>query len=73
MVKNPPSNAGDAGSIPGQGTKTPQAMGRSQKKKKERSSEFLKLIYAINLAKTVCLIFFQRRIRHFKSLGQCLT
>ena len=23
MVKNPSSNAGDAGSVPGQGTKTP--------------------------------------------------
>ena len=28
MVKNPPSNAGDAGSIPGQGTKIPHAMGQ---------------------------------------------
>ena len=27
MVKNPPSNAGDAGSIPGQGTKIPHASG----------------------------------------------
>ena len=27
MVKNPPSNAGEVGSIPGQGTKIPQAMG----------------------------------------------
>ena len=26
VVKNPPCNAGDAGSIPGQGTKTPQAL-----------------------------------------------
>ena len=25
VVKNPPSNAGDAGSIPGRGTKIPQA------------------------------------------------
>ena len=25
VVKNPPSNAGNAGSIPGQGTKIPQA------------------------------------------------
>ena len=25
VVKNPPSNAGDKGSIPGQGTKTPHA------------------------------------------------
>ena len=28
MVKNPPSNAGDAGSIPGQGTKIPHATGQ---------------------------------------------
>ena len=27
MVKNPPSSAGDAGSIPGQGTKIPHAVG----------------------------------------------
>ena len=27
VVKNPPSNARDAGSIPGQGTKTPHAAG----------------------------------------------
>ena len=28
MVKNPPSNARDAGSIPGQGTKIPHAAGQ---------------------------------------------
>ena len=28
MVKNPPSDAGDAGSIPGQGTKIPHAAGQ---------------------------------------------
>ena len=28
VVKNPPSNAGDAGSIPGQGTKIPHAVGQ---------------------------------------------
>ena len=28
MVKNPPSNAGDLGSIPGQGTETLRAMGQ---------------------------------------------
>ena len=28
MLKNPPSNAGDTGSIPGQGTKIPQAAGQ---------------------------------------------
>ena len=28
VVKNPPSNAGDVGSIPGRGTKIPHAMGQ---------------------------------------------
>ena len=28
VVKNPPSNAGDAGSIPGQGNKIPRATGQ---------------------------------------------
>ena len=28
LVKNPPSNAGDMGSIPGWGTKIPHAMGQ---------------------------------------------
>ena len=28
VVKNPPSNAGDAGSIPGRGTKIPHAAGQ---------------------------------------------
>ena len=28
MVKNPPSNAGDAGLIPGEGTKIPHAAGQ---------------------------------------------
>ena len=28
MVKNPPSSAGDKGSIPGQGTKNPHAAGQ---------------------------------------------
>ena len=28
VVKNPPYNAGDAGSIPGQGTKIPHAAGQ---------------------------------------------
>ena len=28
MVKNPPSKAGDVGSAPGQGTKSPQAAGQ---------------------------------------------
>ena len=29
VVKNPPSNAGDVGSIPGWGTKIPCAMGKT--------------------------------------------
>ena len=33
VVKHPPANAGDTGSIPGQGTKIPQAMGHHQKKR----------------------------------------
>ena len=28
VVKNPPSNAGDVGSIPGRGTKIPRATGQ---------------------------------------------
>ena len=28
VAKNPPYNAGDAGSVPGQGTKIPHAMGQ---------------------------------------------
>ena len=28
MIKSPPSNAGDVGSDPGQGTKGPQAVGQ---------------------------------------------
>ena len=28
VVKNPPSSAGDAGSVPGQGTKIPHAAGQ---------------------------------------------
>ena len=28
VVKNPPSNAGDAGSVPGRGTKIPHAAGQ---------------------------------------------
>ena len=34
VVKNPPSNTGDVGSIPGQGTKIPRAVPHSQKEKK---------------------------------------
>ena len=41
MVKNPPSNAGDVGSIPGRGTKIPHATGqlspRAATKQKERN------------------------------------
>ena len=31
VVKNMPSNAGDTGSIPGQGTKIPHAMGQLER------------------------------------------
>ena len=37
VVNNLPSNAGDAGSIPGWGTKIPQAAQLGQKKKKSKS------------------------------------
>ena len=30
VVKNPPSNAGDMGSIPGQGTEIPHAVGHQR-------------------------------------------
>ena len=43
MVKNLPSNAGDVGSIPGQGTKSPHAATKtrhSQKKKKKKKKKF---------------------------------
>ena len=39
MVKTPPSNAGGAGSIPGGGTKIPQALGCSQKVKKKKKKK----------------------------------
>ena len=35
VVKTPPSNARDGGSIPGQGTKIPQATQLNQERKKE--------------------------------------
>ena len=35
VVKNLPSNAGNKGSIPGQGTKIPHAVGRNQKLNKK--------------------------------------
>ena len=35
VVKNPPCNAGDAGLIPGQGTKIPHAVWLGQKKRKK--------------------------------------
>ena len=38
VVKNLPSKAGDAGSIPGSGTKIPHAV-RPEKKKKKESAE----------------------------------
>ena len=48
MVKTPTSNAGAAGSIPGQGTKIPHACEMRPKKKKK--SAYLKLIVAITLS-----------------------
>ena len=52
MVKNPPSNAGDAGLIPGQGTKVPHATGqlslhttsREQRSNKPRGSATKKVM-----------------------------
>ena len=41
MVENPPYNAGDAGSIPGQGTKIPHASG--QLSPRATTSEFAHL------------------------------
>ena len=37
VVKNPPSNAGDMGSIPGQGNKIPHAAGAVTRVKTQRS------------------------------------
>ena len=39
MVKNPPSNAGNVGSIPGWGTKIPHATWCGKKKKKKTLKE----------------------------------
>ena len=36
MIKNPPSNAGDVGSIPGLGTRIPHAVRCGQETKKEK-------------------------------------
>ena len=41
MVENPPSNAGDMGSIPGQGTKIPHAAGHLSLRR------FLKIVLAL--------------------------
>ena len=38
-VKNPPSNAGDTGLIPGQGTGIPHASKWGQKKKKKKTKK----------------------------------
>ena len=43
MVKNPPSNAGDAGSIPGQGTKIPHAAGQLSPRAATAEPEHLNL------------------------------
>ena len=40
VVKNPPSKAGEAGSISGQGAKIPDATGRAKKKNKSRIQLF---------------------------------
>ena len=40
VVNTFPSNAGDAGSAPGQGTKIPQAMGLAKIKKKKKQMLF---------------------------------
>ena len=36
MVKNPPSNAGDVGSIPGRGAKIPHALGPKNQNIKQK-------------------------------------
>ena len=41
VVKNPPSKAGEAGSISGQGAKIPDATGRAKKKTNQGSNCFL--------------------------------
>ena len=38
VVKNPPSNAGDMGSIPGQGTRIPHAAGQVSPRTSTRES-----------------------------------
>ena len=43
-VKNPPSNAGDMGSIPGRGTKTPLAERYRQRKKRKEKNPNCKAI-----------------------------
>ena len=41
VVKNPPSNAGGAGSIPGQGTKIPHSVGQLNPRAKTTELAFL--------------------------------
>ena len=40
VVKKPPSNAGDSGSIPGRGTKIPHASGQLSPSTTTRASEW---------------------------------
>ena len=50
VVKNLPSNAGDASSIPGWGTKNPHVMWYRQKKKKRiLSIGFLSFFFFLNI------------------------
>ena len=56
VVKNLPSNAGDIGSIPGQGTKIPHAVGQltvretqhSKKKKKKRERDIWNFVLGLS-------------------------
>ena len=53
VVKNPPSSAGDGGSIPGQGTKTPHVTGRLQLLSSDTKASVLQLEKTTNnLVKT---------------------
>ena len=50
MVKNVPSNAGDAGSIPGQGTKIPHSAG--QLRSRATTAELMHLNYRAHMPQT---------------------
>ena len=51
MVKTSPSNAGVAGSIPGQGTKIPGASRPKKKKKKDKVTNSIKTLKMIHIKK----------------------